>query len=370
MNGANVTILSPYPAQATFAPPSDIRIVCLENMADNFSALMKLAWRVYTGNPIMLCLAWLVIHVRPGAYDLVYWSDFEPDNQQSTWPLGLARLVGLYRHRTAFTEHHDFSWNKHRWQRLLRLDRLRLKHIEMFVHSRRLLEGIRLIMGWPDAGHYVAHGLWPDPASNEDRYTARFALGIPSDARVLLVFGMQAIRRKGIDILADAIRGMSLNRSLIVLFAGVRVRDEPHPFDHPDLTDKLNLHILHNESFIPKEMVKSIFAAADAVWAYYGNFVGASGVLAQTIAYGRIPISSRNSESGDLCKTYRLGITTPTDDIGGVRAALEKFLTMPAITQTDLELATQGAANTMSWPCVTHYIMDIVFATNDFARPP
>jgi glycosyltransferase involved in cell wall biosynthesis len=363
LNGASVTLLHPFPAKAASHKATTIPGLCLADRADTFTGLMKWLWHRCSDNPILLCLAWLTLHVRPGTYDLVYWSDFKSDNQQSTWPLGLASLLGLYPHRTAFTEHHNFSWNRHRWQRLFRLDRIRLRRIEMFVHSRKLLEWIRLNMNWPAVGHYVAHGLWPDPTSDEERTIARRNLGIADDARVLLVFGLQAVRRKEIDTLAEAIRRMTLDRPLVLLFAGMKVKDEPHPFDMPELTQKANLHIRHHESFIPDEAVKSFFAAADAVWAYYGAFIGASGVLAQAIAFGRLSICSDTGESGEICRQYRIGLLAPTGDLAGVQAALSTFMSMSAAEQASFEAATHDAARELAWPNITRQIMDISLAS-------
>lgn len=362
LNGATVTLLHPLEAVEHQFISSDINSVCLVQQTHKFNALMKLVWQTLQGRPILLCLSWIILNTRKGDYDLVYWTDFEPDNQQSTWPLCLSSLVGLYRHRTAFTEHHNFNWSRHRLQRLLRLDRLRLRHMEMFVHSKRLLAWIRLNMRWPDKGHYLPWGLWPDQVNDEERAEARDILGISHDSRVLLVFGMQAIRRKNIDTLAEALRDITLSVPLFILFVGKKIRDEPHPFDDPSLVKKDNLHVRHIEDFVPNDRVRLYFAAADAVWAYYGDFLGASGVFAQAIAYARIPICAAASESGELCKTYNVGLPTPTDDVAGVRAVLLRFLGMERSLQTIMEAATRGAAAAMSWPNIARAIMDVTFA--------
>jgi len=361
LNGADVTLLHPFKAAAGQPVPEQFKIICLEQQKAEFNHLMALSWNMLEKSPILLCLAWTIFHIRNGYYDLVYWTDFEPDNQQSTWPLGLASLLGLYRHRTAFTEHHNFSWNKHRWQRLLRLDRIRLRNIEMFVHSKKLLEWIRLNMNWAGKGHYLPWGLWPDPASDEERNVARQSIGIAPDARVLLVFGMQAIRRKEIDTLADAIAPLTLDRPLVILFVGMRVKDEPHPFEQPELVSKANLQIQYHESFIDEDAVKGFFAVADAVWAYYGSFIGASGVLAQAIAYGRLSIASDAAESGEICRQHRVGLLAHTGDLKSVQAAITRFITISADEQKTFESAAQKAAHAMAWPKITHQIMDVVF---------
>lgn len=365
IGGADVTLLYPFEAAVPPVTSGKFQTICLEREKEQFNRLMTLSWRILNNRPIMLCLAWLIFQVRRNAFDLVYWTDFEPDNQQSSWPLGLAALLGLYRFRTAFTEHHNFNWSKHRWQRLFRLDRIRLRQIEMFVHSRKLLEWIRLNMKWRKKGHFTPWGLWPDPASDEERRIARSALGIPDDARVLLVFGMQAIRRKEIDTLAEAVRTLPLGKPFVIMFAGMRVKDEPHPFEHPALVKKTNLHVQYHESFIPDESVKSFFAAADAVWAYYGSFIGASGVLAQAIAFGRSPICSVAGESGELCRRYKIGLIPPTDNPDGLRVAISEFLSMSDTEQKSLEDATHKIAGEMAWPNICRQIMGIMLVTHE-----
>jgi glycosyltransferase involved in cell wall biosynthesis len=232
----------------------------------------------------------------------------------------------------------------------------------MFVHSKKLLAWIRLNMNWPEKGYYLPHGLWPDAAHERDRASARHVLDIHNEARVLLIFGLQAIRRKEIDTLADALRTKTIEKPLVLLFAGSKVRDEPHPFDEPDLVAKQNLIIRHHESFIPDDQVKTFFAAADAVWAYYGNFIGASGVFSQAIAYGRMSICANGGEAGELSRKYQVGLLPPRDDLAGVAEVLDRFLSMTQADQEAMEEACRKAAREMAWPRITHQILDIMLS--------
>lgn len=361
INGAEVTLLSPFAPALPIPPDAPYRHLCLAAMQLDFGKLMSAAWRRLQNAPILLALAWIVLNTHKGDYDLVYWTDFKPDNQQSTWPLALARALGLYRHRTALTEHHNFSWSRHRLQRLFRLDRLRLRNIKLIVHSIKLLDWVRLNMGWPGKGQYVPYGLWPAPASPYDRLAARSILGIAPDARVLLVFGIQAIRRKEIDTLATALETLTLDRPLVVVFAGMRIRDEAHPFDAPTLRGKPHLTVHRHEIFIAEDEVNAHFAAADAVWAYYGSFIGASGVLTQAIAYGRLSICANAGESGDLARQYGIGCSPPTDDAAGVAQVLRRFMTLSADEQAGFEAAACAAASELAWPNVTRKILDYTF---------
>lgn len=361
INGAEVTLLSPFASALPIPSDAPYRHLCLTAMQPDFCKLMAAIWARLQKAPHLLALVWIVLNTRKGDYDLVYWTDFKSDNQQSTWPLALARTLGLFRHRTAFTEHHNFNWTRHRLQRLFRLDRLRLHNIKLIVHSTKLLDWVRLNMGWPEKGQYVPYGLWPAPAKPHDRLVARDNLGIAPDARVLLVFGIQAIRRKEIDTLATALETLTLDRPLVVIFAGMRTQDEAHPFDAPSLRDKPNLTVHRHESFIAENEVNAHFAAADAVWAYYGSFIGASGVLMQAIAYGRLSICSNAGESGDLARQYGIGLLPPTDDAAGVAQVLQRYMTLSADEQAKVEAAACATASELAWPNATRKILDYTF---------
>jgi hypothetical protein len=366
LNGAQVTVLAP--AQPALATPADApyRLISLATLAAPGGAVARAAWYALQRAPILLALFWIALNTRTGDYDLVYWTDFKPDNQQSTWPLAIARCMGLYRHRTAFTEHYNFSWTRHRLQRLLRLDSLRLRKITLIVHSRKLLEWVRLNMAWPDKGHYVPWGLWPVDPTHLDRTAARRALGMAEDARVLLVFGMQAIRRKHVDTLGAAIDRMTLDRPLTLVFAGIRTsHDEEHPFDAPALLAKPQLTVMRHEHFLDDDAVTRHFAAADAVWACYRDFMGASGVLCQAIAHRRLALCADAAESGALVADYGFGLMPARTDVEGVQQTLCRFIGMSAGEQASYEANTVAAARELAWPRVAQRILALALAADD-----
>ena len=94
-NGARVTLVHPFPTAAEPGLTSDLETVCLQDGRASFGRIMTFLWPRLIRHPIHLCLAWLILHTRPGSFDLVYWTDLEPDNQQSSWPMGLAAWLGL-----------------------------------------------------------------------------------------------------------------------------------------------------------------------------------------------------------------------------------------------------------------------------------
>lgn len=356
-NGAGVTLVCPFAPQVTSEHSIKPRVIDQE--LDHTPTWVQFAWRHLRHRPILLCLLWLIHYTRSQTPDLVYWTDMEPGNQRALWPLSLARLLGLVRHRLAFSEHHRFAWESHRLARLLRLDRLRLRGIEMFVHSRDLLHWTRQVMAWPAAGRYLPWGVWPDPASADDRAAARAALDLAEHARVLLVFGIQSFYRKEIDTLAAALSDLPLTKPLVVLFVGRRACTQPHPFDDPRLVSKPNLSVRRIEDFVAADQVKTYFAAADGVWAFYGVFIGASGVLLQSLGYGRLPIASDAGEIGGLCREHGSGLLAPVKDMEGLRATLQHFVNMADAEQQAHEAAARIAAEQLSWREIAGTILNV-----------
>lgn len=354
--GVRVEVLHPAPLTSDTV---SLRTRCaLDELLQVGSWPGKLARR-FSHDPVKLSLLWLATQPRTHRPALVYWTDVGIADPGATWWLSLAAWFGLTPN-TAFTEHFTYSWSGHRVARWLKLDRLRLHRLHMFVHSRSLLDQVRQVMGWQHAGRYVPWGLQPSFQQQQDRDTARARLSISPTERVLLIFGMQAIERKAIDRLALAISGMTLTRPLTLLFAGSRVDDRAHPFATPDLSAHPNLNCRFIDSYIDEASIPGYFAASDAVWCNYGRFNGALGVLAQTIAMGRMALCSDYGESAALCQQYQLGLQSPADDIPALQACLSRFVDLPADAQARFELAACRAAGEMTWD---HFAREVVYHT-------
>jgi glycosyltransferase involved in cell wall biosynthesis len=290
-------------------------------------------------------------------FDLVFFTDTEPSSKSSTWYLQLLRLTGRAGKRVAFAEHYPYPWLKNRLARLTGIDRIRLWGIEMVSFSQSLLDANRRAMNWKAVGQYIPWGLWSKIQTNKQRLQARKQLNLPADARILLVFGVLAIQRKKIDMLATTVKSMHLQQPLAVVFAGSRACDERHPFDDPELIGKSNLTIRRDEMFIDNEAVELYFAASDAVWAFYGDFVGASGVLLQSIGFGRMVIASNAGEIGDVCRRTETGILVEADNDTALESALLQFLTLRHEDQARYEASAGTAAAKLDWSVVSGQIL-------------
>lgn len=358
-NEADVTLACPLaPVPSVNSTAQDIRRWALELEIKACSSMAQRLWGRLIHRPFLQCVVWLIFAQRAKDFDVVFFTDSEPASRESIWYLQLARLCGPIRAPIAFAEHFPYAWNANRLGRLLRADRLRLRGMLMLSFSRTLLESNRHVMRWPEAGCYVPWGVWPQPMSDYDRACARQRLGISPDARVLLVFGMLSIRRKEIDTLAHAVKSLEPGRQLTVLFAGTRTCDADHPFDDAELRSKRHLTIRRVESFIDEAEVATYFAAADGIWAYYGVFGGASGVLLQAIGFGRLAITSDAGEIGELSRRHGVGLSVGVDNPAELRTKLSAFVDMSPAEQARHERQARDAASSLAWPFIGRAVLD------------
>lgn len=356
-NGCDVVVLHPRPFRTALDwRGTDVTRICLRDSLDQSPWWWKEIWSRLAGSPSALCLAWIIWQVRGQAFDLVLWTDFQA--QPNVWPLRLARLLGLYRWRTAFFEHHPPD-DRGRLAALLPgsrgLDRIRTAGTAMFVVSSDLLGQWKSRLGPGRDLFYVPWGLWPQPASEMQRADARQALRIDERSRVLLVFGVQAVKRKHLDTLREALSTLVPEKPLTLLFVGATLAQARHPFSDWQRPE-IDIRIV--DGFVPEDDVATYFAAADAVWANYRAFPGASGVLLQAMGFGRISIASGEGEIGVLCTQHSLGPTVTAAEDNDLRAALEAFIAMPAERQRAWEADIAATATRYAWPNIAGQVIE------------
>lgn len=359
LNGAEVTLAYPVLTRDIlnlFNLP--VRRICLTDMSSGFPAWLRWAWPRLAGDPVYQCIAW-TLTLPKGSYDLVYWTDFQAGNQKRIWPLALFRRLGLYPYKTGFTEHFAFAWRAHILQRNLGLDRVRLRGFHMFVHSGPLLALLRKAMAYPEVGHYIPWGLWPDPIREDERAAARLELEIPDEARVLLVFGTQQVERKQIDVLASVLGRMELAKPLVLIFAGKTIEGEVHPFDGHCIGERNNLRVITELKVIPEERIRLYFSCADGIWANYKTFLAASGVLTDALGAGRLVIGRDCGEIGALCRDHDFALLCPADGNDAVERILNEFLEMSDVDLRRYEEASRRAAGSFSWTKFAEEILKV-----------
>lgn len=354
--GCQVTLLHTRPFRTELDwLGSDIERICLRDLLESSPRWWKEAWAKLANSPSAQCLAWIIWKMRPSDFDLVLWTDFQA--QSNVWPLRIAQLLHLYHFKTAFFEHHppDKGGGLQKFlPRVIRPDRLRLSGLKMFVFSKALLKQWNNQIGDSKIVDYVPWGVWPKPLSESQRSEARISLGIADEARVLLIFGVQATNRKHLDTLAKAATGLTTDKPLLLLFVGATLGKEPHPFTS---WQSSGIEARIEDGFVPEDRVELYFAATDAVWANYRDFPGASGALLQAMGSGRVAISSNDGEIGALCKENRLGPMVESASTAHLRVAIHEFVTMSKEQQLEWEQHVAATAQQYAWPKIVRKLM-------------
>jgi len=355
-NGHKVTLVHTRPFRTDLDwGDRNIERICLRGQLESAPRWWQEFWARFANFPSALCLAWIIWKLRPRDYELVLWTDFQA--QSNVWPLTITRLLRLYRFRTAFFEHHppdDVRGLLRLLPKRLAFDRARLAKLNMFVFSKALLKLWEAKIGTGAGLSYVPWGLWPKPVPETRRAASRIALGIDQQTRVLLIFGVQAVKRKHIDTLYEAVCSFSPERRLMLVFAGASIGREPHPFSG---WTHSNVDVRREEGFISEEKVEDYFYAADAIWVNYRDFPGASGALLQAVGYGRLSITSTEGEIADLSREHNLGIVVKAPDADHIKNALEKFVGMAQKDQVAWEQHICSIARQYAWPQVARAIL-------------
>lgn len=353
ITGATVTLLHPRPFRTELDwMGASVSRICLRDQLDKAPRWWQELWARLANSPVNQCLAWMIWKLRPKDYDLVLWTDFQ--EQSNIWPLQLARILGLYRYRTAFIEHFAPDQLTGWASACVKLNRLWVTGLPMLVFSRTLHDQWRAWLGGQANVKYVPHGLWPSPLHESRRAQVREAMNIAPQARVLLVFGVQAVKRKHLDTLLHVLQGFVPENPLILIFAGKTLGNEPHPFTG---WQGRNVGVRIDNRFISEAEVESYFLIADAVWANYRDFPGASGVLFHAMAFGRLLISSSEGEIGTLTREYQLGFLLESSRAEDLRNTLNDFINMSPLEQREREAEIAASAQRFSWCATAQQIM-------------
>jgi len=349
--GHNVTLLHTRP----FADELDwfameVQRVCLKDLVADSPRWWRELWPRLAGRPSNQCLAWMIWKLKPAHYDIVLWTDFQA--QANVWALRWATAAGLYRFRTAFFEHHppeDEGRRQAKAPSWFDAGRTRVGRTPMIVLSSAHLEAWRARLGPEACIKQVPYGLWPAFCDEHARKVARAGLGLLEDAYVLLVFGVQAVRRKHLDTLLEAMSGFAPTRPMTLVFAGRTLHGTTHPFSGWSAP---NVSVRFVDGFVPEELTTKLFAASDVVWANYRDFPGASGVLQQALGFGRLSLASSDGEIGRLCREHNLGPLVESGTPDAIRSCLGRLLSLRHADQIDWEARLRAIATQYSWVSV------------------
>lgn len=169
----------------------------------------------------------------------------------------------------------------------------------------------------------------PDPVIMDlqiEKEDARKALGMPTESKVILIYG-SVTERKGVKE-AVAVILAAENKDISLLIAG-KFSKEVCEFLSSAVCNTLadNGRLFKYDKFHGKEEESVVFSASDIVWlGYKSNFVGSSGVLYQAGEYGLPVVARKSGLISWLTAKYDLGVICNPDDVKETAKALEKIV--------------------------------------------
>jgi glycosyltransferase involved in cell wall biosynthesis len=179
---------------------------------------------------------------------------------------------------------------------------------------------------------------------------ARQRLGLPHDEKIILFFGTH---RREKDYITPLKGCLALPKPPRALFVG-KVISENDPRQAVAACAYPKASIVNE--FVPEEMTKYYFAAADAVvLPYEANFSRGSGVLIECCRYFRPVIASATPYFSAFLAQYPCGVTYAPGDQASFAEAAQRLLADASVFQPALERARRDH----SWSSAAAKYMDL-----------
>jgi glycosyltransferase involved in cell wall biosynthesis len=197
------------------------------------------------------------------------------------------------------------------------------------VHSQRMKED--LIARGLDGGRIavIPHGT---PAMQVvDKAESRAALGLPSDAKIVLFFGF-IWPGKGLDFLLKAFRDAARQMPEAYLLVAGHTRRRVWGSYVDYLRVRARLYGLASRSrfwggYVAEKQVEQVYSAADVVaMPYQQEYSSASGVVHQAAAMGKLMLCSRIAKFDEVRTEIDPALTVPPDDRAGWASAMVRLL--------------------------------------------
>jgi D-inositol-3-phosphate glycosyltransferase len=199
-----------------------------------------------------------------------------------------------------------------------------LRHYRAFdslvCHSHASRAWLRTLL--PDAPvTIIPHGRYtPLATTPPSSGAARAALGLPSDAQVVLLFGFLR-RYKGVELFLEALRlaqrdapgviGVIAGKPLYDVTALRRAAEREH------------LPVRWDLRFIPRSEIGGYFAAADVVALPYRGTTD-SGMIELAAAFRRPVVTTSVGGLGEAFMRYGVGAVVPPDDAAALARAMAR----------------------------------------------
>ena len=178
--------------------------------------------------------------------------------------------------------------------------------------------------------HVIPHGT---ELSDENKEASRKRLGLPMDAKILLMFGFIK-QHKCLHIVLEALVEILQQCKDVYLFlaGGLAPSASKKDRDYAQLIDKrikelgLQKNVLYSNSFFPNEDVPYLFGASDIVlFPYYEKDRSASGSLHLALGAKKFVIASRIPKFEELKEVCDELLVLPYNASGIAKTALRLF---------------------------------------------
>lgn len=297
------------------------------------------------------------------AVDLIYMSNLEPWLMLLLWwlfpqrskPHVVAVIPLAFRRDPNSMPGLSFP-TKLRWALNTWACRVLPRYIHLVCDNRH----VPAVMGidkWPTV--YVIPEGHRDLTPVTNTLAARQRLGIPSNCRMLLMFGVASFV-KGADLLLQALEDIppTFNVYIVGQTGGVYRSDWGNPERLYQKGWKDHLFIVPRH--VSNEEMDDYFSACDAlILPYRGGYETTSGNLRLAIEHGKAILASDQYCLGETVRNYQLGLLFPPGDVAALRTCLLNFAEQP--TAWFETIRAQGAVmnHELAWEEVAKQYVEV-----------
>jgi len=182
------------------------------------------------------------------------------------------------------------------------------------------LDGGKKVTSYPERGQLATL-----PTSHD----ARAAMGLSPESFVFLSYGWQTTR-KGIKELLAALQHPNWPAHGVAVIMGSQRPDAQDILSQPVVATLVQSGKLVLKPGVADDATEAAaFAAADAIWIGYPEFMTVSGVLVQALVAGKPVFAGDHGALGHIVSCDQIGLTAPIYDIAAVTAACRSLATDP-----------------------------------------
>jgi glycosyltransferase involved in cell wall biosynthesis len=293
---------------------------------------------------------WLREHVRDFDFIHVHTVFSHPANVA----MGIARNAGIPYAVRPMGHLCRWSMRQRGWIKRLQLALTTRRNIDgaAFIHTTSSMEAEETAeLGFLSRCLVLPHGLHLPPEINDAREKLRVELEVPQELP-LLVFMSRFHPKKGIELLLEACRELTMNFKLVLAGAG----DDAYVATLNERIAGLGLepHVLWY-GFAEGERKWQLLQGADVfVLPSYSENFGIA--VLEALACGLPVVISDQVALAESVKEQHLGCVVPTDVVA-ISAAIHQLLSSPAERMQIGQRARQVAREHFSWPAAARRLI-------------